>query len=91
MDRFFSRFHPRPDDPVVGASFVPGPPQGPPYHPRWWLHILLFTLTLISTTMIGGLFWGNLPAEMVEIPFLQLLLDPRLLTAGLWFALLSVQ
>ncbi len=74
---------PGPDGPAAGAFF--DPPH--PYRPRWWLHILLFILTLASTTVIGGLFWGSLPSEMATLGIVELFLDPRLYIAGLKFSI----
>lgn len=68
------------------------PPLSEPYRPRWWLHILLFVATLLSTSVIGGMWWVPLPAEMVELTLWQIVLDPRLFFAGLTFSvpLLSI-
>lgn len=74
---------PGPGGPTAGAFFDPPPP----YRPRWWLHILLFVLTFISTTVIGGLFWGSLPPEMATFGILKIFSDPRLYLAGLKFSL----
>lgn len=72
-----------PDEFPAGAVFAPEPE----YRPRWWLHGLLFALTLASTTMVGGLVWGGLPPEMAALGPAELLRDPRLYTAGLAFSI----
>ena len=55
----------------------------PAERPRWWLHILLFVLTLVSSTVSGGLYYGWLesPDILVRIS------DPKLLFEGLKFSL----
>ena len=76
------------DDPGPG-----GQPAGallspqPPYRPRWWLHGLLFALTFVSTTLVGGLAWGGLPPEMAELGPAELFSDRRLYIAGLAFSI----
>jgi len=61
--------------------------------PRYWLHLLLFLLTLFTTTAMGARLWfnfaGNQPAlsdDDIEF-FLRLYNDPSLLSAGLPFSL----
>jgi len=68
------------------AGVFSSPPQ-PTYRPRWWLHWTLFGLTLASTTFIGALFWGGLPADMATLSLLGLFTDPRFLIAGLKFSI----
>ena len=75
--------HVGPDGLPVGAFSSPG--VG--YRPRWWLHWLLFALTFASTTVIGGLMWGGLPEEMADLRLSEILVDPRLLAAGLEFSI----
>jgi membrane-associated protease RseP (regulator of RpoE activity) len=58
-----------------------------PYRPKWWVHIVLFLATFASTTMVGGLVWGSLPAEMARLGLIQLLTDPRVYVAGLKFSI----
>lgn len=57
------------------------PPQ--PRPPRWWLHGLLFVLTLASSTFCGGLYYGWLPSP----DLLERVADPRLIAEGLKFSL----
>jgi len=71
----------------AGAFSFPDPqpeqndnPAEPP--PRWWLHVLLFVLTLASSTFCGGLYYGWLPTPDV----LERLWDPRLFLEGLKFS-----
>ncbi len=72
-----------PGDPPPGV-FVYPPAT---YRPRWWLHILLFCLTLLSTTFFGALFAGNLPEEFANLPLATLATRPRFLLEGLSFSL----
>jgi len=58
-------------------------PQPPKYRPRWWLHILLFVLTLVSSTFCGGLYYGWLPSPDV----LERVRDPKLILEGFKFSL----
>jgi membrane-associated protease RseP (regulator of RpoE activity) len=51
--------------------------------PRLWLHILLFGLTVASTTFCGGLYFGWLDSPNL----LDRIADPRLLIEGLKFSL----
>jgi membrane-associated protease RseP (regulator of RpoE activity) len=74
--------NPGPDGPPAGAFVLP--PNT--YRPRWWLHITLFLATFASTTMVGGLVWGSLPAEMARLGLVELLVDPRVYIAGLKFS-----
>ncbi len=55
----------------------------PPRPPRWWLHGLLFALTLASSTFCGGLYYGWLPSP----DLLDRVTDPRLVVEGLKFSL----
>jgi membrane-associated protease RseP (regulator of RpoE activity) len=66
------------------AGVFPAPPS--PYRPKRWLHIGLFLATFASTTMVGGLVWGGLPAEMARLRLIDLLTDPRVYAAGLKFS-----
>ncbi len=72
-----------PDGPPAGV--FPSPPSD--YRPRWWIHVTLFVLTFISTTMVGGLVWGGLPPEMAQLGLFGLLTDPRVYAAGLKFSI----
>jgi membrane-associated protease RseP (regulator of RpoE activity) len=83
VDPLASREATNPGGPYAGV--FPSPP--PTYRPRWWLHITLFLATFASTTMVGGLVWGSLPAEMARLGLVQLLSDPRVYAAGLKFSI----
>ena len=74
--------NPGPDGPPAGAFVLPKDT----YRPRWWLHITLFLATFASTTMVGGLVWGGLPAEMARLGLVELLTDPRVYISGLKFS-----
>ena len=63
-----------PDGVPVGVVRRPPPPQR-----RVWLHILLLGLTLLTTTLFGGLFAAPLPEGDAVPPVWQLLLHPTLL------------
>ena len=72
------------DETTPQQEFDPGgptagvfPSQPSEYRPRWWIHITLFLATFASTTMVGGLVWGGLPAEMARLSLVQLVTDPR--------------
>jgi hypothetical protein len=60
---------------------------------RWWLHVLLFVLTLVTTTAAGARLLGHepfplavLPVGSFGVPFVAHL-DPAALAAGLVFSL----
>ena len=61
--------------------------------PRYWLHLLLFLLTLFTTTAMGARLWFNFAANQPALSdddiefFLRLYGDPSLLAAGLPFSL----
>jgi len=57
------------------------------YRPRWWLHALLFALTLVTTTILGASFSSNLPPEIGELSLGQILIHPGFLVEGLKFSL----
>lgn len=86
-----------------GARFVRATPMGtevtllrrtvPPVRERWWLHALLFLLTLLSTTLSGALFAGRDALLWREVPLGPWVLPlpgrilPAQLVPGLWFSL----
>ena len=56
------------------------------YRPRWWLHGLLFALTLAMTTF-WGTFIGELPDWLTEVGIPAVLVHPRFIAEGLKFSL----
>ncbi|HNX50520.1 MAG TPA: site-2 protease family protein [Thermoanaerobaculaceae bacterium] len=71
-----------PDGVPVGVLRpVPPPPR------RVWLHALLFVLTLITTTLVGGIM-NVQPEEVAGVQgLLGLLLHPGVIRAGMMFSL----
>ncbi len=86
-----------------GARYVRTTPLGtevtllrrtvPPVRERWWLHLLLFLATLLTTTLSGALFagrdvllWSDVPlgSWTVQVPVAILTAQ---LVPGLWFSL----
>jgi len=72
-----------PDGDAVGA-FEFSPPR---YRPRWWLHVLLFLLTLATSTFMGAIFYGWVPIELAELGWSRLVIHPVFVAEGLKFAL----
>lgn len=85
-----------------GARFVRESPAGveitllrrtvPPTPERWWLHALLFLLTLATTTVSGALFtgrdvlrWSEVPLGASAFPIPVPVLSAQLVP-GLWFS-----
>lgn len=62
------------------------PSSASPYRPRWWLHILLFCITLITTTFFGAFFAGDLPQSWATLPLSSLLANPFFYLEGLKFS-----
>ncbi len=62
-------------------------------HPRWWLHILLLALTLVTTSVMGAAFVRafrtNQPVDIVAAldGYVELLHHPGILLTGLPFSL----
>ena len=73
---------------IIGPDGIPvGVVRRPPPPPRHvWLHVLLFVATLVSTTLVGGLAFGELPSGFKPVSFTQLLLHPAVLSAGFAFS-----
>ena len=71
-----------PDGQTAGA--FQSPPAG--YRPRWWLHILLFVLTLGTSTFMGAIFYGWVPVELAPLGWLKLMVHPTFVSEGLKFA-----
>jgi hypothetical protein len=76
----------------VNGSGAP-PPWIRDHRPRWWLHIGLFAVTLLTTTAMGALmarnFERNLPpfTDHTLQAFARLAANPGLLAGGLGFSL----
>ncbi len=77
--------------PVDGSGGAP--PWTRTYRPRWWLHIALLLLTLVTTTAMGALmarnFDRNLPpfTDHTIDAFARLAANPASLSGGLGFSL----
>jgi len=73
---------------IIGPDGVPvGVVRRPPPPPRRvWLHVLLFAATLVSTTLVGGLAFGELPPGFKPANLAELLFHPVVLAAGLAFS-----
>jgi len=74
---------------IIGPDGVPvGVVRRPPPPPdRVWLHVLLFLLTIVSTTLVGGLAFSDLPPGFKPHGLWQLLLHPAVIRGGLSFSL----
>ncbi|MDD5563532.1 MAG: site-2 protease family protein [Thermoanaerobaculaceae bacterium] len=66
--------------PVGVVRRTPPPPQ------RVWLHVVLFLATLASTTLVGGIAFGDLPAGFKPATFWDLIFHPAVITAGFEFS-----
>ncbi|TAM47583.1 MAG: site-2 protease family protein [Acidobacteria bacterium] len=66
--------------PVGVVRRTPPPPQ------RVWLHVVLFLATLASTTLVGGIAFGDLPAGFKPGTFWDLIFHPAVITAGFEFS-----
>lgn len=78
---------------AYGVRYAPQQWQRATNRPRYWVHVLLFLLTLGTTTAMGARLWVNFEANQpalsddgVEFAF-RLYRDPGLLAAGLPFSL----
>jgi membrane-associated protease RseP (regulator of RpoE activity) len=72
-----------PDGPAAGAFQL----QSTGYRPKWWLHIILFVLTLGTSTFMGAIFYGWTPAELAPLGWLRLVVHPTFVGEGLKFAI----
>ena len=72
-----------PDGTAAGAFQF----QPPTYRPRWWLHILLFVLTLCTSTFMGAIFYGWTPVELAQLGWFRLMVHPTFVGEGLKFAI----
>ena len=73
-----------PGDPFPGVFAYPAPPV---YRPRWWLHILLFVLTFLTTTFFGAFLAGDIPEQLATLPLARLVVQPGFFLAGLSFSI----
>ena len=82
--------HPRPATPLPYETFYVARPR-PKFRNRWWLHILLFGLTLYFTTAAGALHYAAYRVAMGEPlatdSLLAFLFWPSYLLTGLWYSL----
>ncbi len=90
---------PQPEIEIIGPDGVPvGVVRRPPPRPdRIWLHIALFALTFLTTTVVGGYWAGATPNALHGANLAKLLLMPRQLaqlvlsrdvwTTGLMFSI----
>lgn len=80
---------PEPEIQYIGPDGVPiGVVRpSPPPPERVWLHLLLLGLTFVSTTLVGGLAFGELPEGFKTTSILQLVLHPAVIRAGIAFSL----
>ena len=74
---------PSPDGTAAGAFQF----QPPTYRPRWWLHVLLFVLTLCTSTFMGAIFYGWTPVELAQLGWFRLMVHPTFVGEGLKFAI----
>jgi membrane-associated protease RseP (regulator of RpoE activity) len=73
---------------IIGPDGIPvGVVRRPPPPPRRvWLHVLLFAVTLVTTTLVGGVAFGDLPPGFKPTSFAELLFHPAVLRAGFAFS-----
>jgi membrane-associated protease RseP (regulator of RpoE activity) len=71
-----------PDGHAAGAFQL----DRPVYRPRWWLHVVLFVLTLGTSTFMGAIFYGWTPIELAQLGWLELMVHPTFVGEGLKFA-----
>lgn len=80
----------RPDAPagLFEAYYVPA--RRLKFRNRLWLHLLLFALTLYSTTVVGTLHYLSFLSEFGRSQVIirpGFLIDPRILVYGFWYSL----
>ena len=73
---------------IIGPDGIPvGVVRRPPPPPRRvWLHVLLFAVTLVTTTLVGGVAFGDLPPGFKATGFTELLFHRAVLGAGFAFS-----
>ncbi len=52
----------------------------------WWLHVLLFVVTLGTSTFMGAIFYGWVPVELAPLGWLRLMVHPTFVSEGLKFS-----
>lgn len=79
---------PEPEVVYIGPDGVPiGVVRpSPPPPDRVWLHLLLFLLTFVSTTLVGGIAFGEPPEGFRALSLLQLIFHPAVIRTGLAFS-----
>ena len=73
---------------IIGPDGVPVGVvrRSPPPPQRVWLHVVLLLATLASTTLVGGIAFGDLPPGFKPQTFWDLLFHPAVITAGFEFS-----
>jgi membrane-associated protease RseP (regulator of RpoE activity) len=66
------------------AGVFHSPPTS--YRPRWWLHVMLFVLTLGTSTFMGAIFYGWVPVELAPLGWTKWIVHPVFVGEGLKFA-----
>ena len=73
---------------IIGPDGVPVGVvrRSPPPPQRVWLHVVLLLATLASTTLVGGIAFGDLPPGFKPRTFWDLLFHPAVIAAGFEFS-----
>lgn len=73
---------------IIGPDGIPvGVVRRPPPPPRRvWLHVLLLAVTLVTTTLVGGVAFGDLPPGFKPTSLMELLFHRAVLRAGFAFS-----
>lgn len=76
-----------PADPTSAFLESPAEPEPPPRGERVWLHTLLLLLTVVTTSLVGGLHYAGFLADFrADVPVGSLDVA-NLLRNGLWYSL----
>ncbi|MFO7691993.1 MAG: site-2 protease family protein [Vicinamibacterales bacterium] len=73
-----------PAEPVI-AWHAPPPPARPAPRDRYWLHAVLFLLTILTTTVVGASHWFGFMTMFGSRPIQASM--PTLAVQGLWYSL----